>query len=99
MGRFFISSGFLLAATAVMMAAGAGTLPPELTAQHNPGKRSELAIELAAKALEQARGYYKSALKIVPDVRTNSLLVSGTAEQQAEVEALVRQIDQDKPAE
>jgi type II secretory pathway component HofQ len=41
----------------------------------------------------------KAPLKVVPDVRTNSLLISGPAEQQAIVEALVRQIDQDKPAE
>ncbi|HXE10895.1 MAG TPA: hypothetical protein VN633_02165 [Bryobacteraceae bacterium] len=60
MGRLFVSSVFLLAASAVMTAAGAGTLPPELIAQHNPGKRSELAIELAAKALNQARGYYEA---------------------------------------
>jgi hypothetical protein len=59
-GRLFLSSVFLLAAAVVRSAAGAGMLPPELTAQHNPGKRSELAIELAAKALEQARGYYEA---------------------------------------
>jgi type II secretory pathway component HofQ len=39
----------------------------------------------------------KGPLKVVPDVRTNSLLISGPAEQQAIVEALLRQIDQDKP--
>jgi hypothetical protein len=56
----FATSIFLLAATVMMAGAGAGILPPELTEQHNPGKRSELAIELAAKALEQARGDYES---------------------------------------
>lgn len=60
MGRLFVSSIFLLTAAVVMAAAGAGTLPPEVAEQHNPGKRSELAIELAAKALEQARGDYEA---------------------------------------
>lgn len=57
-GRF-ASSIVLLAAAVILTGAGAGTLPPEVAEQHNPGKRSELAIELAAKALEQARGYYE----------------------------------------
>jgi hypothetical protein len=57
--RFAVST-FLLAAAIMTMAARAGALPPELAEQRNPGKRSELAIELASKALEQARDDYEA---------------------------------------
>jgi hypothetical protein len=38
----------------------ADTLPASLKDEHNPGKRSEMAIELADKSLDQAREYYRT---------------------------------------
>ena len=36
------------------------TLPANLRNEPNPGKRSEMAIELADKSLDQARDYYRA---------------------------------------
>jgi hypothetical protein len=35
-------------------------LPAEVTAERNPGKRSEIAIDAADRSLDQARAYYKA---------------------------------------
>jgi hypothetical protein len=43
----------------VSLSAGSD-LPAEVTAQRNPGKRSEIAIDAADRSLDQARAYYKA---------------------------------------
>ncbi|MGA8594980.1 MAG: hypothetical protein WB676_09575 [Bryobacteraceae bacterium] len=50
----------LIASAGFLIATPAETLPPEVTGERNPGKRSEIAIDLADKALDQARSFYQS---------------------------------------
>jgi hypothetical protein len=46
-----------LAAVAFSQATG---LPEEVTSEHNAGKRSEIAVTLADKSIDQARSYYRA---------------------------------------
>jgi hypothetical protein len=50
----------LIASAGFLAAAPAESLPPEVTAERNAGKRSEIAIDLAHKAIDQARSFYES---------------------------------------
>jgi len=52
------AAAFLLLATVVLSASG--KLPDEVVSERNPGKRSELALDAAVPALEQARAYYEA---------------------------------------
>lgn len=60
MSAFLCSTVVLIASAGLFAAACAETLPAEVTSERNPGKRSELAIDLADKALDQARSFYQS---------------------------------------
>jgi hypothetical protein len=52
-----LAAFFLLAAAAVCQTTG---LPEEVTAERNPGKRSEIAVTLADKSIDLARTYYRA---------------------------------------
>jgi hypothetical protein len=56
----FLLSAFVLVATAGFFTKPGEGLPPEVTGEHNPGKRSQIAIDLADKAFDQARSFYQS---------------------------------------
>jgi type II secretory pathway component HofQ len=88
--------------TWIVLTASAAGPPPKAAAAALPETLKVFRLkftEAADVAKILTTVFDKAPLKVVPDVRTNSLLISGPAEQQAIVEALVRQIDQDKPAD
>jgi hypothetical protein len=60
MSEFLSRALVLIAAAAFLTAATGESLPPEVTSERNPGKRSEIAIDFADKAFDQARSFYQS---------------------------------------
>ena len=52
--------GTLTLLAVALALAGVDNLPPEISQEHNAGKRSELAIDFADKLIDQARTYYES---------------------------------------
>jgi hypothetical protein len=54
-----IALAVLIAVSVTILLPAGDQLPPAVSSQHNPGKRSEIAIDAAEKSLDQARVYYK----------------------------------------
>jgi uncharacterized protein YciU (UPF0263 family) len=58
MNRVLLYRMFLATLGGALLAATVDPLPEEVRAEHNPGKRSEVAIELADRSVDQARAYF-----------------------------------------